>query len=280
MYLLSLYFQDPAALGFSPLQAGLATLPATVGPRRRRPAGARLAARVRRPAGHRRRVRLTAVGFVVVGFVEPRGSTRAFVLPLIAIAVGMGLSNGPASSAATACGARGPGRRASGVSNMARYVGAAVATALAATIYGTVIGNQTADGASQADALASGCAAASWMMAIFSFLGVLMAFVMAAAPRSEGNHGRRRGRGGRLHPHAADVGDGPTSPAPGGAQRRTPTPEGAMTTTRTPAPAVPWVHRASRSWTGGTGRTRSCAPAQAPVPPTDARSHDSLLPSC
>ena len=31
MYLLSLYFQDPVALGFSPLQAGLATLPATVG---------------------------------------------------------------------------------------------------------------------------------------------------------------------------------------------------------------------------------------------------------
>ena len=31
MYLLSLYFQDPAALGFSPLEAGVATLPATVG---------------------------------------------------------------------------------------------------------------------------------------------------------------------------------------------------------------------------------------------------------
>ena len=31
MYLLSLYFQNPAALGFSPLEAGLATLPATVG---------------------------------------------------------------------------------------------------------------------------------------------------------------------------------------------------------------------------------------------------------
>ena len=30
MYLLSLYFQNPAALGFSPLQAGVATLPATV----------------------------------------------------------------------------------------------------------------------------------------------------------------------------------------------------------------------------------------------------------
>ena len=31
MYLLSLYFQDPAALDFSPLEAGIATLPATVG---------------------------------------------------------------------------------------------------------------------------------------------------------------------------------------------------------------------------------------------------------
>ena len=31
MYLLSLYFQDPATLGFSPLQAGIATLPATAG---------------------------------------------------------------------------------------------------------------------------------------------------------------------------------------------------------------------------------------------------------
>ena len=31
MYLVSLYFQDPETLGFSPLEAGLATLPATAG---------------------------------------------------------------------------------------------------------------------------------------------------------------------------------------------------------------------------------------------------------
>ena len=31
MYLVSLYFQDPATLDFSPLEAGLGTLPATVG---------------------------------------------------------------------------------------------------------------------------------------------------------------------------------------------------------------------------------------------------------
>ena len=38
-----------------------------------------------------------------------------------------------------------------------------------------MIGNQTADGASPADALASGLAAASWVMAVFSVAGVLMA---------------------------------------------------------------------------------------------------------
>jgi hypothetical protein len=102
----------------------------------------------------------------------------AFLLPLVAIAVGMGMSNGPASSAATAAVPENQVGGASGVSNMARYVGAAVATALAATIYGTVIANQTGDGATQGDALSSGLAAASWMMAIFSFLGVLMAFLI------------------------------------------------------------------------------------------------------
>ena len=47
-----------------------------------------------------------------------------------------------------------------------------------------MIANQTADGASQAGALASGLAAAAWMMAVFSFLGVLMAFVMGRRYRT------------------------------------------------------------------------------------------------
>jgi len=179
MYLLSLYFQEEATLDFSPLEAGLATLPATVGLVLVAPVVPRLAAKF----GGRQTVglgfALTTAGFVVVGLVDASWRYAAFVLPLVAIAVGMGLSNGPASSAATAAVPEYQVGGASGVSNMARYVGAAVATALAATIYGTVIGNQTADGASRADALASGLAAASWMMAIFSFLGVLMAFVMA-----------------------------------------------------------------------------------------------------
>jgi EmrB/QacA subfamily drug resistance transporter len=179
MYLLSLYFQDPATLDFSPLQAGLATLPATVGLVLVAPLVPRLAGKF----GGRQTIGvgfvLTTAGFVIMGLVDSSWQYAAFLLPLVAIAVGMGLSNGPASSAATAAVPQNQVGEASGVSNMARYVGAAVATALAATIYGTVIANHTTDGASQADALASGLAAASWLMAIFSFLGVLMALVIA-----------------------------------------------------------------------------------------------------
>ncbi len=178
MYLLSLYFQEPAAMGFSPLEAGLATLPATVGLVLVAPLVPRLAAKL----GGRQTIALgflfTTAGFVVVGFVDDSWKYAAFVLPLIAIAVGMGLSNGPASSAATASVPENQVGGASGVSNMARYVGAAVATALAATIYGTVTGNHAQDGAAEGTALAAGLAAAAWLMAVLSFLGVLMAFVM------------------------------------------------------------------------------------------------------
>ena len=140
MYVLSLYFQDPSSLGFSPLQAGFATLPATVGLVVVAPLVPRFAARFGGPPGrgaglrdHRgglrgRRTRRTRTG-----------CTRAFVLPLIRSPSGWGMSNGPASSASTACVPADAGRRRRpGVSNMARYVGAAVATALAATIYSSV----------------------------------------------------------------------------------------------------------------------------------------------
>src|SRR5262245_62144365 len=103
MYLLSLYFQDPATLGFTPLQAGIATLPATAGLVAVAPLVPKLAARF----GGRQVIALgfllTAVGFGVIGVVQSDWKYSAFVLPLIAIAVGMGLSNGPASSASTAC---------------------------------------------------------------------------------------------------------------------------------------------------------------------------------
>ena len=178
MYLVSLYFQDPSTLGLSSLQAGLATLPATAG----LVAIAPLVPRVAAKFGGRQIVgagfAITAAGFAGVGLVESSWGYAAFVLPLVAVAVGMGLSNGPATSASTASVAAAQVGAASGVSNMARYVGAAVATALAATIYGDVIADRTASGESTADALSAGLATASWTMAVFSLLGVVMAVVM------------------------------------------------------------------------------------------------------
>lgn len=184
MYLLSIYFQNPAALGFSPLQAGLATLPATVGLVVVAPLVPRLAKRW----GGRGTIgvgfAVTTAGFAAVGLTDSSWTYLAFLLPLVAIAVGMGLSNGPASSAATAAVPVKQVGEASGVSNMARYVGAAVATALAATIYASVTANQVGDGASQADALASGLAAASWAMAVFSAIGLLLAIVVIVRHRT------------------------------------------------------------------------------------------------
>ena len=184
MYVLSLWFQDPSSLGFSPLQAGLATLPATVGLVLVAPLVPKFAARI----GARQVVALgfliTAVGFAIVGLATEDWLYRAFVIPLIAIAVGMGMSNGPASSASTACVSTAQVGSASGVSNMARYVGAAVATALAATVYSSVTASGTSKGLSTGEALTNGLQATAWMMAVFSLAGVAMAVVMGRQARS------------------------------------------------------------------------------------------------
>ncbi len=184
MYVLSLWFQDPSSLGFTPLQAGLATLPATVGLVVVAPLVPKFAARL----GARQVVGLgfaiTAAGFAVIGLADADWLYRAFVIPLIAIAVGMGMSNGPASSASTACVPIEQVGSASGVSNMARYVGAAVATALAATVYSSVTANQVADGVPTGEALTAGLSATAWMMTVFSLAGVAMAVVMGRQARS------------------------------------------------------------------------------------------------
>lgn len=186
MYLLSLYFQSPATLGFSPLQAGLATLPATVGLVVIAPFVPKLATKF----GGRQTIgagfALTTVGFVAIGLTDSSWKYVAFLLPLIAIAVGMGLSNGPSSAAATTSVPANQVGEASGVSNMARYVGAAVATALAATIYATVTANQTDKGKAEADALATGLGAASWAMAVFSAIGLLLAILVIVRHRAGG----------------------------------------------------------------------------------------------
>ncbi|WP_036555377.1 MFS transporter [Nocardioides insulae] len=184
MYLLSLYFQDPATLGFTPLQAGIATLPATVGLVVVAPLVPKLTNRM----GARQVIGfgfvLMAAGFAGIGIVDASWAYAAFLLPILAIAVGMGLSNGPSSSAATSCVPQKQVGEASGVSNMARYVGAAVATALAASIYAGVQTNRLEDGADPAEALAAGLGAASWLMVVLSALGILLAVVAIRRQRA------------------------------------------------------------------------------------------------
>lgn len=175
MFVVSLYFQDPSALAMSPLEAGLATLPATIG----LVIAAPLVPKMAEKAGAATIVAIgffvTAVGFGVLAFVEASWGYAAFVLPFLVAAVGMAMTNGPCSSVSTSCVAEAQVGAASGVSNMARYVGAAVFTAVAAAVYGGTTTSKIADGHAPEDALASGFGRVAIVMAILSALGIPLA---------------------------------------------------------------------------------------------------------
>jgi EmrB/QacA subfamily drug resistance transporter len=194
MYLLSLYFQDPSAFGLSALQAGLATLPAAAAMIAITPLITPLAVRI----GARLAVALgfgvAAVACAVLAFVNSSWTYAAFVLPLIGIAVGLGLANGPASSASTASVAPEEVGQASGISNMARYIGGSLAVAAAATVFTSVTESRREAGAAAGDALAAGLSRAALLLAIMSAAGVALALLMA----------RHRGtRPGAIHRAAA-----------------------------------------------------------------------------
>ncbi len=178
MYVLSLYFQNPAALGLSAFEAGLATLPAAAGMIAITPLITPLAGRI----GGGRAVALgfliAAAGFAWLGLVEGSWTYAAFVLPLIALAVGLGIANGPASSGSTAAVSADQVGQASGISNMARYIGGAVAVAIVATVFNATINNELDTGASDSDALAAGLSSACVLMAIWAGLGVALIVVM------------------------------------------------------------------------------------------------------
>jgi EmrB/QacA subfamily drug resistance transporter len=175
MFMMSLYFQDPATLDMSALQAGLATLPATVGLVLATPFIPKLAARF----GSRI---VILIGFVAMtaGFVLFLGTDSAwkygaFVIPVVLIAVGMALSNGPCSSISTSSVAEEQVGAASGISNMARYVGAAVMTAIVATVYAETSSSEAEAGESASDALATAFARSSLVLVIVSALGIGLA---------------------------------------------------------------------------------------------------------
>ncbi len=181
-FLLSLYFQDPATFGMSSLEAGLATLPVAALVIAVAPAVTPLAHRYgARPVIGTGFVLLTG-GFVLLALVQSSWSYWAFLPALAAIALGLGLSNGPASSIATASVPVEQVGAASGISNMARYVGGAVVTAVVAGIYASASIDPPAPGAAPGDALATGLAQASVVLAVFSAAGIVLAFLVARRP--------------------------------------------------------------------------------------------------
>jgi MFS family permease len=121
---------------------------------------------------------VAAAGFAALAFVGVSWAYAAFVLPLIAISAGLGLSNGPASSASTSSVPANQVGEASGISNMARYVGGSLAVAMVATIYSTTTEKHLTAGASAGEALASGLARSSLALALTCGGGLVIAVLL------------------------------------------------------------------------------------------------------
>jgi EmrB/QacA subfamily drug resistance transporter len=179
MYVLSLYLQDPATFGYSPLKTGVATLPAAAAMIAVTPLITPVAARIGTRFAIVAGFGLAAAGFGALALIESSWAYASLVLPLVLLSIGLGLANGPASSASTAAVSQDQVGQASGISNMARYIGGSVVVALVATIFNSVTVDETAAGASAAEALATGVSRAALLMAILSGLGIALALLMA-----------------------------------------------------------------------------------------------------
>ena len=179
MYVLSLYLQDPATFGYSALKTGVATLPAAAAMIAVTPFITPLAARIGTRFAIVAGFGLAAAGFGALALIESSWAYASLVLPLVLLSVGLGLANGPASSASTAAVSQDQVGQASGISNMARYIGGSVVVAAVATIFNSVTVEETAAGASASEALAAGFSRAAVLMAIMCALGVALVLLMA-----------------------------------------------------------------------------------------------------
>ncbi|HEY7019091.1 MAG TPA: MFS transporter [Gaiellaceae bacterium] len=174
MYLLSLYFQNPAAFGYSALEAGLATLPAAAAMILVTPLITPLAVKIGTGRAIALGFALATIGAGALIFVTASWTYLAFVLPLVGLAVGLGIANGPASSASTSAVEPNQTGAASGISNMARYVGGSLAVAAAATVYDSATQNHLDAGDSASVALAAGLSRASVLLALLCAAGVAL----------------------------------------------------------------------------------------------------------
>ncbi|MFB7452112.1 MFS transporter [Streptomyces sp. NPDC056194] len=178
MYICSLYFQNPDGLDMSPLEAGVATLPAAAGIVVTAPLITRFVDKVGARTVIAGGFGIATAAFAVFGFVDASWEYTTFVVPLVVLAVGLGLANGPSSSVATACVTKEQVGAASGISNMGRYVGSAVLTAVTAALFGSVYTRHHASGTATADALAAGFSRAAIGLALFCAFGVALALLV------------------------------------------------------------------------------------------------------
>ncbi|MFD7100600.1 MFS transporter [Streptomyces xanthophaeus] len=204
MYLVSLYFQNPATLALSPLEAGLATLPATVGLILITPLVPRAVQRLGIGPVIALGFATATGGCALLVFVQGDWRYGAFVVPLVLLAVGLGLVNGPASSASTTSVSADDVGAASGISNMARYIGAAAFTAAVATVNATVGASRSSAGESPADALAAGLSGACLVLAIASGAGMLLSVLAVRARRRRAAPGAY-GAAAAAHAHTVPV---------------------------------------------------------------------------
>src|SRR3954462_8850959 len=193
----------PATLGMNALEAGLATLPAAAGMIVITPFITPLATRIGGGRAVAFGFALATVGFGALAFVDASWTYAAFVLPLVGLAVGLGIANGPASAGSTASVSADQVGQASGISNMARYIGASVAVAAVAMVDNAVTNNHKHAGASTPDALASGLAAASLLMAIWTACGIALIVLLRR---------QRAARARRVHIAAAAAATAHTLP--------------------------------------------------------------------
>ncbi|HZD00357.1 MAG TPA: MFS transporter [Actinomycetes bacterium] len=213
-FFLSLYMQN--VLGYSPLVAGFAFLPSTLGIIVGAQVGSRLLPRVGvRPLLVPGAAMATGA-LLWLGRVTPDGSYVATLLgPTVLGPLGLGLAFTPIAFAATAGVPADQAGLASGLVNTTRQVGGSIGLAALAT----VATNRTTallGAAPPASALTSGYARAFLASAAILVLGALAALVLPSAPRTprtpapaQSSEAVRRdatppaGRGGSLPPPAA-----------------------------------------------------------------------------
>jgi sugar phosphate permease len=117
-------------------------------------------------------------GFVLFLPIDASWAYAAFILPIVLVAAGMAFSNGPCSAIGTSSVPEEQVGSASGISNMARYVGAAVMTAIVAAVYSAPSADEAASGGSAED-LADAFARSSLVLAVISASGIALALLAA-----------------------------------------------------------------------------------------------------